>query len=427
MSKISVTELNDIIKHKVTTLLPKETILVGEVYDFKMSNSHWYFQLKDNNCTIKTIIWKSGQTKRLTSGQVIEAKGKLDFYEKSGSVSFIIYSWEVIDNEGQLLAQMNSWFEEFKHLFYPLNKPPITINNIIVITSNEGAALKDFLFVLKNNNYTGNCTILNVQVQGERSIVDLCNKCNEAMMLKPQAVIITRGGGSLDDLIAFSNPEVLKVIQKVKEAGILTVSAVGHETDTMLCDYISDIRCPTPSLAGEFIISHNKKNINDLKIFLDSIRVLLVSRRKGLQEINSLLKPYLYYEQLISDIKKFIQYKREENKNIKLQLIEINNNYLLHFIEEFRQLLNNKRKEIKNIESYFNNYLNYEQFKNDLIQLIKLKREEIKNIFILAQPKFNIQDMKGNYICISDLINCKSKRVLLEQGNTKIKVELKIL
>jgi exodeoxyribonuclease VII large subunit len=427
MSKISVTELNDIIKNKVTSILPKETILIGEVYDFKMSNSHWYFQLKDNNCTIKTIIWKSGQKKRLSSGQVIEAKGKLDFYEKSGSVSFIIYSWEVIDNEGQLLAQMKSWYEEFKHLFYPLNQPPIMINNIIVITSNEGAALKDFLFVLKSNNYTGNCSILNVQVQGEKSVFDIRTKCHEALILKPQAVIITRGGGSLDDLIAFSNPEVLKVIQNVKEAGILTVSAVGHETDTMLCDYICDIRCPTPSLAGEFIISHNKKNTNDFKTFLDSIRILLVSRRKGLQEINSLLKPYLHYEQLISDVKKFIQYKREENKNIKLQFVEINNNYLLHFIEEIRQVLVNRRKEIKNIESHFNNYLNYEHFKNDLIQLIKFKKEEIKNFIISAQPKFNIQDMKGNYICINDLINCKSKRVILEQGNTKIKVELKIL
>ena len=427
MSKISVTELNDIIKNKVTSILPKETILVGEVYDFKMSNSHWYFQLKDNNCTIKTIVWKSGQTKRLISGQVIEAKGKLDFYEKSGSVSFIIYSWEIIDNEGELLAKMNSWHNEFKHLFYPLNQPPPLLNNIIVITSNEGAALKDFLFVLKNNNYTGNCTILNVQVQGEKSVFDLCNKCNEAIILNPQAVIITRGGGSLDDLIAFSNPEVLKVIQKVKEAKILTISAVGHETDTMLCDYISDIRCPTPSLAGEFIISNNKKNINDLKIFLDSIRALLVSRRKGLQEINSLLKPYLCYEQLISDIKKFIQYKREENKNIKLQFIEINNNYLLHFIEDLRQLLINRRNEIKKIKSYFSNYLTYEQFKNDLIQEIKFKKEEIKNFIILSQPKFNIQDMKGNYISINDLINCKSKRVILEQGNTKIKVEIKIL
>jgi len=427
MSKISVTELNDIIKTRINSFIPKETILVGEVYDFKMSNSHWYFQLKDNTCTIKTIVWKSGQTKRLISGQVIEAKGKLDFYEKSGSVSFIIYSWEVIDNEGQLLAQMNSWHNEFKHLFYPINQPPPLLNNIIVITSNEGAALKDFQFVLKSNNYNGNCTILNVQVQGEKSVFDLCNKCNEAIMLNPQAVIITRGGGSLDDLIAFSNPEVLKVIQKVKEAGILTISAVGHETDTMLCDYISDIRCPTPSLAGEFIISHNKKNLNELRTIFDSIRVLLTLRRKGLKEIYSLIQPFIIYEQLITEIKQLLHFKKEQNKNIKLQLIEINNNNLSQFMEEIRLIITNRRKEIKNKQILFQNYLNYQFLVNEFQQIVKFRKEEIKNLKILAQPKFNIIDMKGNYISIYELSECKSKRVILEQGNTKIKVELKVI
>lgn len=389
---ISVSELNLRIKKTLTNSFTNIS-LFGEVYDFKPSKSHWYFYLKEKTSMIRVIVWLSKQNKDISNGEIINANGYIDFYEKNGIPSFIINDWVVVSKDGLLQKEINKWKDTYQSLFVPVNKCPVFLNKIIVITSSEGAALKDFMYVMKSHKFTGNITVLNCLVQGEKCVEDLCTQITLAETMKPQLVVITRGGGSLEDLINYSKPDVLEAINKLKNNKVFTISAVGHESDTMLCDLIADLRCPTPSLAAEFIISQNKKHIQELR------------------NITDVCKEKIYYFR--TEIKQLKQLFHNSFLNSQ-EFINIKNNC--------KDKIYNARIEITSVKKLFLSNLYLENLKKKFQEKINNEKHNIHNLLKTLQPTFIIKDLQNKVLTIDEISN--NTTVTLHQGNKQILVHL---
>lgn len=295
---LTISELCNIIKKMIPN---KKFEISGNVSQPKISQGHIYLTLKDSNSLIKCIIWKSLVEKinKITDGDKITVRGKLDYYSYGGQINFVID--EIIENEGlgELQIKYNLIKTEFESKGYFDNKNKLQvnyiINKILIITSENGAAIHDFLFNLNNNKSKILYDIVDVPVQGIECPKLICSKLKEIYNnenLNYDLIIITRGGGSFQDLFGFSESQLIKTVYKYKKFPIL--SAIGHQVDNPLLDLIADVSCPTPSLASQWIIDHNNNYINTLineknKIRDDILKLILINQ-KNINESKNKLK-----------------------------------------------------------------------------------------------------------------------------------------
>ena len=172
-----------------------------------------------------------------------------------------------VHNQYELLKQ------KYNQLGYFNNKKPIpdTIKCIGIITALEGAALQDILYVLKKNNFVGKVIIKGCMVQGNQSISSIIKGIeflSNNEQYKPDLILITRGGGSYEDLIGYSSEDIIEAIHLCP---IFTISAVGHEIDFMLSDFVADLRAPTPSIAAEIISQIQNKSLSEFNLIKKNI------------------------------------------------------------------------------------------------------------------------------------------------------------
>jgi exodeoxyribonuclease VII large subunit len=341
---LNITNICEILKNS----LPNKKFKVqAEVSQPKISHGHLYLTLKDETSTIKSIIWRSTYEKlkdKLNDGDNITVFGKLDYYGLTGTISFIIDS--IIENEGigSLQLKYDLLKEEFKSKGY-FNKEnklklPLIIKNILIITSSTGAAIHDFLFNLKNNNSKIKYDIIDVPVQGSDSPKIIAMKIDE---LKNQnliydLIVITRGGGSFQDLFGFSDCELIESVNNFKKIPI--ISAIGHQIDNPLLDLVADFSCPTPSLASQFIVDINKNfmlNLINLKNSLkeSTIKILFENQKKMLVYNNILKNSFNQIYNLINNY----------NNNIVLELKNKINN-----LEYLKKTLDNPNIELYNLD-----------------------------------------------------------------------------
>jgi exodeoxyribonuclease VII large subunit len=299
--------------NKIKSCLPTGKFkIIGEVNQPKLSHGHLYFNFKDNNSNIKCILWKTKLDKceiKIEDGDKIIIEVKIDFYSFTGSVNFIVEN--IIENLG--IGNLQKKYEqtklefENKGYFKKENKLelPCVIKNIVIITSENGAAIKDFLFNLENKKSKIKYNIIDVPVQGYD-----CHKIISAKLKdiydekivfnnKIDAIIITRGGGSFQDLFAFSEPELIETVYKYKNTDykykkIPIISAIGHQIDNPLLDFVADINCPTPSLASQYLIDHNINFINRILEIKNTIKNKLINsvfiEQKKIVEIKNKMK-----------------------------------------------------------------------------------------------------------------------------------------
>jgi exodeoxyribonuclease VII large subunit len=292
----TVSELADYLKSIVSN---KKIKVIGEVSQPKMSNGHLYFTLKDDANNIKSIIWKFKNINKdeIIEGQKITLDCKLDFYGGSSSLNLIVE--KIITNEGQgeLFVKYDKIKKEFESKGYFLSSrkknPSQVIKNILIITSENGAALQDFIYNLENNKSKVNYDIVDVVVQGIDCPKNICKVLEQIKLdeLYYDLVIIMRGGGSFSDLFGFSQPEL---IESVYNFNLPVLSAIGHQVDNPLLDFIADITTPTPSLAAQFIIDHNKKYIEKLDNLINEIKSNLIDEITEVQNIYNKLNEKLY-------------------------------------------------------------------------------------------------------------------------------------
>ncbi len=230
----------------------------GEISGFRpASTGHWYFSLKDSEAVIGCIMWRSLSPRvpfKPKDGLKGIVTGSLSVFEPRGSYQILCTSMR-ISGEGDILAMLEErkrhyaalgWFDEA--LKKPIPKRP---NKVAVITSQTGAALQDILQITERRNRGMDIIILPAVVQGTEAAATIAARIREVNeFLLADVMIVGRGGGSVEDLLPFSEP---CVIEAIHESVIPVISAVGHEVDWAISDFVADLRAPTPSAAAELV------------------------------------------------------------------------------------------------------------------------------------------------------------------------------
>lgn len=254
---LSVSEISGMLKRHVETGFSRVRIR-GEISGFKRpASGHLYLSLKDEGARIDGVMWK-GTTNRLAfipgDGIEVIASGKLTTYPGRSSYQIVIDSMEIA-GEGALLAMLEKLKARLtaEGLFDPATKRPLPFMPRIigVVTSPTGAVIRDILHRLADRCPT-RVIVWPVLVQGNGAASQIAAAVNGFSAMqgpdRPDLVIIARGGGSIEDLWAFNEEPVVRA---VAGCTIPTISAIGHETDTTLCDFAADVRAPTPTAAAE--------------------------------------------------------------------------------------------------------------------------------------------------------------------------------
>lgn len=263
-----------IFKVSEITLLIKQSLeaefhlvrIEGEISNFRPSSTgHLYFTLKDNDAVISAVMFRN----RINSiqfqpedGQLVIAHGSISVYGKRGTYQIICESLEK-SGEGNILALLEERKRKLAEegLFDESVKKPLPKfpSRIAVVTSPTGAALRDILRVLGRRNTGIDITILPAPVQGEEAAAIIARQIRIADIHSlGDVLIVGRGGGSLEDLLPFSDEDVVRAIAS---ASIPVISAVGHEVDISLSDLAADVRAPTPSAAAEIVSASREELI----------------------------------------------------------------------------------------------------------------------------------------------------------------------
>ena len=256
----------------------------GEVSAFKPSSSgHYYFTLKDSAAAINAVLF-SRSVKNAgylpKDGDMVVVTGSVSVYAKSGSYQVICSHIENKEEQGGIFAELKKRYERLKAegLFDEAKKRPIPPypKRIGVVTSPSGAAIRDILRVLKRRNNTIDVVILPAPVQGDEAAHLIAAQIRRASMFRLcEVLLVSRGGGAPEDLLPFSDEEVVRA---VAASEIPTISAVGHEIDTVLTDYAADLRAPTPSAAAE-VVSQVAANVKDrIQEYSQTIRDEILDR-----------------------------------------------------------------------------------------------------------------------------------------------------
>lgn len=288
----SVSQITDLIKGILENSF-RSVKIEGEISNWRPSAAgHIYFTLKDNNAQIKAVIFRNAAYKlafKPKDGDKVRCTGSLSVYAPQGNYQIIINTMELAGT-GNILQMLEERKKKLaaEGLFDSEKKKalPLYPKTIGVVTSPTGAAIRDILNVSKRRNPNINITVLPAIVQGEEAAQTIVKMIEIANFYKLcDVLIVGRGGGSLEDLLPFSEESVVRAIAASK---IPTISAVGHEIDWALCDYAADKRAPTPSAAAEMavpILSDIQQNItfykndlyNSIKQKIEKTRLMIKS------------------------------------------------------------------------------------------------------------------------------------------------------
>jgi len=254
-----------------------EVFLIGEISNFTdhYQSGHLYFSLKDEKCTIKAVMFSfnaKGLKFRPENGMSVIVRGKVSLYENSGN-----YQIYVEDMQPEGLGSLNLAFEQLKEKLFKeglfdeklKKKIPKYPQKVGLITAKTGAAIHDVLSILKRRFPLIEVLHYPVSVQGKNASEQIINAIkffNKQTLkdYKADVLIVTRGGGSIEDLWSFNDENLAREISKSE---IPIISAVGHETDFTICDFVSDLRAPTPSAAAELV----SPDINETILKIDTL------------------------------------------------------------------------------------------------------------------------------------------------------------
>lgn len=266
----------------------------GEISNFtRHSSGHWYFTLKDASAQLSAVMFRGnamGTFFRPQNGMEVVCRGRITVYEPRGNYQII-----VTDMQPRGAGSLQLAFEQLKRrlhaegLFDDARKRPLPAypRTIAIVTSPTGAAIRDMISVIHRRNPGVQLLVLPVPVQGAGAAekiaegIRLCNRHGEADL-----IITGRGGGSIEDLWAF-NEEV--VARAIAASHIPVVSAVGHEVDVTIADYVADLRAATPSVAGELVVRTREEMLAQLKGIADGagkfVDSMLRARRQKLRTL----------------------------------------------------------------------------------------------------------------------------------------------
>ena len=416
----TVTQLNKSIKNIIESSFFTLRV-VGEVSQVKKhSSGHIYFTLKDKESSLSAICWRSNVNKlnvKIEEGSSVVIIGRVTTYSPQSKYQLIVEQVEyqgeglllkILEDRKKMLSKEGLFDEDKK-------KKIITFpSSIGVITSESGAVFSDIVHRIKDR-FPLEIILYPVKVQGESSATEICSALDYFENHKnnnfdePDVIIIARGGGSLEDLMPFNEE---KLVRKIFSCSIPIVSAVGHETDITLCDFVSDLRAPTPSAAAEIIVPER----NEILIRFD-------------QKI-------LYLKKIMAS---FLEKKKNEVSILKNKLPDLKNKVNTYFqsLDFFEQKLineiNNKLSQKKilfiensgklNLEVFFNNF---QVLKEKINLLNESLSKQVNNLFNTKKQYLNSSIRQLDLLSYKDTLKrgfavIKNKNMIIKK-TTQVKV-----
>lgn len=430
----NVSELNSYIKKLISMdYILRDINITGEVTNLNVhSNGNIYFSLKDKYARIDAMASRDDVNIQLFDGAKVMAKGTVTYYDRSGRI-FLYVSEIELDGRGNLYQKYLELKEKLSKegLFDPSYKKKIKRypSSIGLITSTSGAAIKDVINLLRKRNKSSDIYVFPSLVQGETASENLIRGIkyfNEKE--KVDTIIIARGGGSFEDLFVFNDE---KLAREIFASNIPIISAVGHEVDFTICDFVADLRAATPTNAAELstisedelkdYLLKKKVELNNLiekRLNLSHFKLLSIYKNISLKnqfyKINSMTRDLLYRETLLNNsMKKILQGHSYElqNKKFYLQNFKLNKskeieNYsyrlknisvkLSSKISKNRENLNFNRKLLSyyfktKINDEFKKFKAYEKFilDYDLDDRLKSERDRLKYLNIRLKSAFD--------------------------------------
>ena len=399
---ISVGELNRSAKYLLEKNFNNVSV-IGEISNLsRPSSGHIYFTLKDEDGAIRCAMFKNRNINlnfRPQDGDQCLLKGQVSIYAARGDYQLIVNNIQPAGS-GNLMQK----FEDLKKkleaegLFDPKNKlqVPASPKHICVVTSPSTAAFQDIISTIKRRAPSSKLSISETSVQGDSAHISIINALNRIMKFnernknKIDVVVLARGGGSIEDLWCFNNEELAREIHTFP---IPTISGVGHEIDFTICDFVSDLRVPTPTASAEVVTEFNFNlidRLNDLRI---DIHKAILNFTENLNQKIQLLK---------SKLKSPKASLREKTQ--KLDNIEI-------LFQKYQQMiLSNKRSIINDLNSELN-------LKNPITKLnnitSKVDALSEKLNFMLSQK---LDNRKNNLDKLHKSINILSPLSILDRG-----------
>ena len=330
-SYLSVTQLNNYIKNIFEAEIMLQNICVyGEVSSYNISNGIAYFNLKDENGLLSCVLFGANNFDMPKIGDMILVRGSMNYYIKGGKLSFNAYSIMpygkglLYEKFLQLKAKLENhgWFDK------SIKKPiPSKIKRIGVVSSPTGAVIRDIIDVTHRRNNTLDIVLFPVKVQGVGAEYEIAKGIDFFSAYEHvDVIIVARGGGSMEDLEPFNTEVVATATYNCKKP---IVSAVGHETDFTIIDFVADMRAPTPSAAAELVAWDKSLEIEKVsKYLLDLERNLRNKLKLSRKDID------IFYEKLDNIASsKLSQYRMILNNNINFA-----SNYLLRLENEINDV-----------------------------------------------------------------------------------------
>lgn len=431
---ITITQLSKYLKYKFDGDTNLTNIyLKGEISNFKAhTRGHYYFTLKDEGSRINAVMFSSSASKlKFTpiDGMKVLVTGKVTIYEATGG--YQIYINDMLeDGVGNLyiaFEQLKKKLED-EGLFSKEHKKkiPRMPKKIGIVTASTGAAIRDILTTLKRRYPIAETILFPALVQGRDAAADIAKKISIANTYDIDVLIVSRGGGSIEDLWPFNEEIVARAIYNSK---IPVISAVGHEVDFTIADFVADLRAPTPTAAAELAVV----DINTIIDYLEktktrsyqSIRKLIDNKHlilTNLKESYMLKKPSNIYEIKEQKLDMLIDKLNISMKNIlekyNVRLYKTTNSYILN---NPQILYFNKQENLKNIHRQLNKEI------NTILTNNKTKLFKLENSFVLNNPNILYKYKEQNLINIISKLEVLNPLNTLKRGYAIVKKEEKVI
>lgn len=321
-----------------------EDVIIGEIISFRMSDVNAYIIVKTKDRQMKCIFWKIayelkfGEYKKMKDGDKIKIKGKLNIMKKDLSIYFNIKD---IEKDGDGVGEYMNIYQEYRKNIIELGWDKCKIEMTIIplkigiVTSLEGAAIEDILKTFENDDFKGSIIIKNAVVQGKMCAESVIEGIDFFEKNHPDIdiLLITRGGGSYEDLVGFSSWDL---IEKVKNTKIITISAVGHQVDNQLTDEVSDYKCATPSIGAKLIIERQKKFLDNIKNYKEGVDLTIEKYNENKIYIRKIEENY---DEIIKKFEiKEMNDKYDKYYKIYKKIIDEFNESKMSFIEKASQM-----------------------------------------------------------------------------------------
>ncbi len=380
--------------------------LQAEISNFKPhSSGHFYFSLKDSKSQISAVMFRGFNSKlrfKPHDGLEVLIRGRVTVYEPRGSYQIACESMEPV-GAGALQKQFEQLKEKLKAegLFDSARKKqiPALPHSIAVVTSPTGAAIQDILNIMQRRAKSVEVIVVPSVVQGAQAAPLLCEAFLSAVRLKPDVIIIGRGGGSIEDMWCFNDEKLARLIAACE---IPVISAVGHEIDFTICDFVSDLRAPTPSAAAELVSKNTNELIQKISLFERSLKNSIIKL------VNLQKQQLIFYSRRLVDPKKRLQ-----------DLVQRNDELFMRLEQSIYARINDLKKDT-------------EILRNKLVtpaQVIQNLRNKIQTFNLKLQNKINqkISDQIYRLNNLKSLAHSLSPLQVVDRGYSITKVKNKVV